>query len=97
MSKKENTKSKFLLFKFFTNEEENIEADDVSGGGSFVELATQLRMNQEAKAKETQTLSEEIGEYFAGIITDALHMTGTAIGNRIHDMMMGDSHSSDNN
>jgi hypothetical protein len=94
MSKNDNTKSKFSVFKFFTHEE-NVEVEDAVDN-SFVGLARQLRVNEEVKAKETQKLAEEIGEYFAGVITEALHMGGTALGDRIHDIFMGHSHSSDN-
>lgn len=95
MSKKDETK--FSLLKFFTSKEEDEEeVDSSSVDNSFAGLARQLRVQQEEKAKKAQEISEEVGEYFVGVVINALHMTGTALGNRIHDMIMGDSHNSDN-
>lgn len=84
---KHKIESSFNFRNFFKDEEEMPEVED----NSFVGMSRKLREQKEAEAKETKEISEEVTDYFVGRVMDVLYLTGTALGNRIHDMILGSS------
>ncbi len=95
MSRKKEEGSKYKSVSFFSSlfyeQEEQEEVIIQRKDNSFSSMARQLREQKEAEAKETKEISDEVTDYLAGRVMDVLHLTGTALGNRIHDMLLGSS------
>jgi hypothetical protein len=87
----EEEEESFLTFENFKSlfrpEEEVPQQED----NSFSSMARQLRITKEEELEETQGLQRDVTDWFAGVAMEKLHMTGTALGARIQNMIMGDS------
>lgn len=94
--RKEDQEKKESIFEsfrtFLRREEETLPQEEDT---SFLGMARQLRSQKETEAKENDALQRDITDWFAGEAMKMLHMTGTALGDRIQNMIMGDS-ASDN-
>ena len=78
------------LRNFFEEEETSTEESN-----DFLSLATKLRQQKEKEADETQALYNDIIDWMFGRAMDVLYITGTALGNRLHDMTLGQSNNTD--
>ncbi len=75
------------LRNFFREEEEPIQEED----NSFSGMARKLREQKHEELQETKAFEHDLTDWIAGRVMDALQLTGSALGNRIHDMILGSS------
>ncbi|MCT4635814.1 MAG: hypothetical protein N4A31_06225 [Rickettsiales bacterium] len=73
---------------FLRREETNLPKEEDT---SFLSMARQLRAQKEEESKESEALQRDISDWLAGEAMKMLHITGTALEERIHNMIMGES------
>ena len=73
--------------KFFREEEEPPQEED----NSFSGMTRKLREQKHEELQETKRLQHDLTDWVAGRVMHALQLTGSALGDRIHDMILGSS------
>lgn len=87
----EKEESLFKSFKNFLRSDEVNVPQEQEEDTSFNSMTRQLRIKTEEEAKESEAWLRDISDWLAGEAMKMLHITGTALGDRIHNMIMGES------
>ena len=95
MAQKHEEPKKISFFESFFYEEVEV-AEEHTSQGSFAENARQLREQKQEELKQTEKVAHEVGDWAAGIFMEVFHLTGTSLGNRLHDMFLGSNASDEN-